>query len=177
MLELLIKIFLTPENIFGLIFNILGIISFCFIFREWEEKWWKSLVPIYNTYIIYKYLWKRKWFCLLQFLFSIINIRCIVILKKEILVESINSILNYIKNDIFNINFNFNLLFICIIFFTLSYIVIFTMKRISYFKLCKQYKSPLFLKIGTFIFPDIFLIISYIFYKKKGVSYVRNNIS
>ena len=58
MFDLIVKLFLTPENIIGIIFNTLNILTFCFIFKELKEKWWKSLIPIYSTYILYKHLWK-----------------------------------------------------------------------------------------------------------------------
>ena len=32
------------------------------LFKKFGEKSWKSLVPIYNTYILYKYAWSKKVF-------------------------------------------------------------------------------------------------------------------
>ena len=51
--------------------NILSIISFVFVivaewklFKKFGEKSWKSLVPYYNSYIIYKHVWSKKVFWL-----------------------------------------------------------------------------------------------------------------
>ena len=53
MIQLLFKLFLSPEDILGIVLNILSIIAMCFVFVELKEKWWKALIPFYETYIQY----------------------------------------------------------------------------------------------------------------------------
>lgn len=171
MYEFLLKIILTPENIIGLILNLLNILSFCFIFKELGEKWWKSLIPIYSTYIIYKHLWKYKYLFTLEIIFNFINTQCVSIFKKYLIIEIIEVIKKYIKTQILDFDFNFSLLLVCSLCFFISYIIIFIMKRISYFKINKKLNSSLIIIIGTFIIPDIFLLISYLVYKNKKNKY------
>lgn len=45
-----------------LIFYIIFIIAFWKIFTKAGEKGWKSLIPIYNTYIMYKIVNMKSWF-------------------------------------------------------------------------------------------------------------------
>lgn len=167
MFDLLVKIFLTPENIIGLLFNLSGILALCFIFKEWNEKWWKSLIPIYSTYILYKHLWKYKWLCIIQFVFSFINTKCLSIFRKHIIGGILSAITNYINTKSLNIDIKFSLLLICILGFILSYIVVFIFKRITYYRINKQFHNNVLIQIGTFLLPDVFLLISYINYKKK----------
>lgn len=167
MFDLIVKLFLTPENIIGIIFNTLNILTFCFIFKELKEKWWKSLIPIYNTYILYKHLWKYKWLCLIQIVCSFINARSLYVLKHHLIKETFNVIQEYVGQKNIDFNINFLLLTICIICFIITYIIVFIFKRISYWKINNLLNSNLFFKIATLIFPELFLFISYCFYKHK----------
>lgn len=176
--DLFVKIFVTPENVIGIILNILGIISFCFIFNELNEKWWKSLIPIYNTYILYSKLWKHRWICILQFLFVFINTKSLIALKEHLINGILYSVRYIIENKEFNHNFDFVFILITSIFFILSCIIVFIMKRITFIKICYYFNSNLFIKIGTIIIPDVFLFISFIIYKynKKNKRDVKTSL-
>lgn len=41
------------------------------IYEKAGEKGWKSLIPLYNTYTLYKIVWGNGWYMLLTFLFVI----------------------------------------------------------------------------------------------------------
>ena len=72
--DLFMKFVLTPENVLGLVFQILTIVSMCLIFHAWKEKWWKSLIPFYGTYLLYQHTWKRwKWLFLVEMIQRIKN--------------------------------------------------------------------------------------------------------
>ena len=62
------------ENVWGLIWSIITAVCMCLIFLAWGEKWWKSLVPFYGTYIIYKNTWKAEF---------MVNVTCHVTLVQD----------------------------------------------------------------------------------------------
>ncbi|MBR1796081.1 hypothetical protein IJ765_02375 [Candidatus Saccharibacteria bacterium] len=47
---------------FGLLFYILTVIAGWKIFEKAGEKGWKSLIPIYNNYLLYKIVGMQNWF-------------------------------------------------------------------------------------------------------------------
>ena len=48
-----------------IIFCLLVIIGYFKIFEKANEKGWKSLIPFYNIYLLYKIFWQTKYFILL----------------------------------------------------------------------------------------------------------------
>lgn len=57
---------------------ILIIVAWWKLFTKAGEKGWKSLIPIYNTYIIFKLVWKRSWF-FITLIVSIVSIALCII--------------------------------------------------------------------------------------------------
>lgn len=51
-------------SIFSLIIMILHIIGVWNVFKKAGEPGWKSIIPFYNTYILYKISWNPMWFWL-----------------------------------------------------------------------------------------------------------------
>ena len=51
--------------IFGLIFFVLIVIAQWKIFEKAGEKGWKSIIPIYGQYILFKIIGAKKWFWIL----------------------------------------------------------------------------------------------------------------
>ena len=47
---------------FGLLFYLLTVIAGWKIFEKAGEKGWKSLIPIYNSYLLYKIVGMQNWF-------------------------------------------------------------------------------------------------------------------
>ena len=54
--------FAVLVSIFALIFTVLLIIAWWKIFVKAGEQGWKSLIPIYNIYIMFKLFWNTKMF-------------------------------------------------------------------------------------------------------------------
>lgn len=50
------------------IFYVLLVIAFWKMFEKAGEEGWKSIIPLYNTYILYKLTWGNGWFFLLNFI-------------------------------------------------------------------------------------------------------------
>lgn len=50
------------SSLFSLALGILMIVAMWKIFQKAGEKGWKSLIPFYNTYTLYKICWKTLWF-------------------------------------------------------------------------------------------------------------------
>lgn len=45
-----------------LVFYALMVIAYWKIFKKFGEPGWKGIIPVYNTYIQFKYTWKTIWF-------------------------------------------------------------------------------------------------------------------
>lgn len=63
----------TAYLVIAIIICILTIIATWKIFDKAGEKGWKSIIPIYNTYIFFKITWGNGWFFLLM-LIPFVNI-------------------------------------------------------------------------------------------------------
>lgn len=168
--DFLIKMFVTPENIFGLIWDIISIVGMCFIFHAWKEKWWKSLIPFYSTFLIYKHTWARyKLLFCVQMSFELMNMVSSKLFKKHITNNLLDTVKNFFETQTFDIDISVTYLLVFGSLMLISMIAIFVMTRITYWKICDSLEiRNLFLKIGTFILPQIFLIVDYIYVSKKN---------
>ena len=168
--NLFIKFWLTPENVIGLLWNILMIVGMCLIFTAWEEKWWKSLIPVYGTYIIYKHTWQSgKWLFAVQILFDVLGAKCLSTARKHITTNVIHTIKTYIETEQLDIDISVPRLIICMILFLISIVITFVLTRVTYMKVCGSLQiGNLLLKIGTFFIPHIFLVVDYVCYKNAS---------
>ena len=166
--DLILKCVVTPENILGLAWTFLTTTCMCLIFNAWNEKWWKSLIPFYGNYLIYKHTWKNlKWLFLIELIFSMIAAKCNSFTKKHIINNVFYTIKTYIQTEQLDISISPEQLFIYIVLFSISTAIVFILKRITYVKICSSLNiDNILLKIGTFIFPELFLLVDYIYYKK-----------
>lgn len=170
LIDILIKYYLSPENVWGLIWSIITAVCMCLIFQAWGEKWWKSLVPFYGTYIIYKNTWKQlKWLFLVDFFLNILSARSCSYIKKYLLRNAVDTIIAYIETNNWDIDISVEKILICLLLLVISSIAVFLLRRVTYMKICESLSiHNIFLKIGTFLFPQLFLIVDYIvFYKKR----------
>lgn len=57
-------------NVLYLFSVIVMIIAEWKLFKKFGEKPWKSLIPFYNTYLVYKYTWKKSafWYYIVSYL-------------------------------------------------------------------------------------------------------------
>ncbi len=168
--DLFLKIWATPENMIGLLGNVVMVIGMCLIFRVWKEKWWKCLIPFYGTYIIYKCVWKkRKWLFVVQLFFDMVHTICVSFTKKHIATNIVHTVKTYIKTEQIDIEISLATLLVCLILGFISMFITFLLTRITYLKVCGSLgiKSKL-LKIGTFLFPQLFLLTDYIVAIRSG---------
>ena len=67
-----------------IIFYLLVIIGFYRIFEKANEKGWKSLIPIYNIYLLYKIFWQKKYFVLLLIISFVCTVPTYFIYSQEL---------------------------------------------------------------------------------------------
>lgn len=173
--EIIKKIVLNPHIIWNLIWSLTFVVSMCLIFHAWEEKWWKSLIPIYGTYLVYKNAWKNyRWMFLIELVFSIMSANCGSFMKKQITHNIFFAIKTLIETKKVDLDINVGMFFICIILLIISSLIVIILKRVTYIKICATLSiSNVFLLIGTFLFPKLFLLIDYIVYAKRTATQKR----
>lgn len=169
--NLILNFWATPENIIGLILNLATIVSICLIFHVWQEKWWKSLIPVYGTYVMYKHTWKKgKCVFILPLLCDVIGARCMSFVKKGIASDVFESIELYMETEQIDVNIDITQMLLCVGLFLICTLISFLFTRITYVKVCDnlQIKSMV-LKVGTFVLPEVFLLVVYIGFRKKFI--------
>lgn len=169
-LDFLMKIFITPENIIGVVINVLGIVGMCLIFTLWDEGWWKSLVPIYGTFVLYKHTWSNYIGAFVaQTLFALGKMGSLSFSKKHITSNLFSAIKDYLETGQFSLDISISKLLIAIVVFLICLLVTWIFQLITYLKICDKLnvRNPLF-KIGVVLFPDLFLFIIYFYYRRKN---------
>lgn len=166
---LFVKFCVTPENVLGLIWNLITIVGMCLIFCAWKEEWWKSLIPFYGTYLIYKHAWKeRRWLFFVQMIFDLISAISAWIMRRHITSNLFAAVKTYLESKTIDIDINISCLLISAGVLLVSMIVFFLFTRITYLKVCDSlHIKNLGLKVGTFFIPQIFLIVDYIYVMKQ----------
>ena len=166
--NLIVDILVTPENVIGFILNISMLVAMCLIFKAWNENWWKSLIPFYSTYIIYKHTWKRrKLFFVVQLLFELVNKRSVSVMRKHIITNVIDAAGDFFDTGKANIQISVSTLIVCIILFLLSSLVLFILTRITYLRICDSINvNNALIKVGVFILPEIFLLVCYVCWRR-----------
>ncbi len=54
----------SGTNLAGIL-GIISLIATCILFVKAGEGWWKAIIPIYGTYILFKITWSSGWYFLL----------------------------------------------------------------------------------------------------------------
>ena len=70
-------------NICGLIITILSIVGMWKVFSKAKEAGWKSIIPIYNIYIMLKII-NRPWWWLLLLLIPLVNVVVMVMMMNDL---------------------------------------------------------------------------------------------
>ena len=168
--DIFVKLYVTPENIFALLWTVVTIVGMCLIFHAWEERWWKSLIPFYGTYLMYRHAWEKyKWLFFVQTAFDITGMLGSSFMRKHITSNLFDAIKTYIQTESIDIDISISYLLGCAAVLLLSMIVVFLLTRITYVKICESLGiQSVLLKIGTFFLPQIFLVIDYVYAKKKA---------
>jgi len=169
-LDFLMKILITPENVIGVVLNVLGIVGMCLIFTLWDEGWWKSLVPIYGTYVLYKHTWSHYIGAFVaQTLFALGKMWSLSFSKKHVTSNLFQAVKDYFETGQFNLDISISQLLIAIAVFLICLLITWIFRLVTYWKICDKLfiRNPLF-KIGVVLFPNIFLLIIYVYYKRKN---------
>ncbi len=170
--DIFVKLYVTPENVMGILWNVITIVGMCLVFRAWQECWWKSLIPFYGTYLIYKHAWKEhKWLFFLQMLFDFLNMTSTKFMRKHVTNNLFEAVKTYMETKTIDIDISIPYLLICGVLVLISTLILFFLTRITYVKICDSLGiQSLLLKVGTFIVPQVFLIVDYVYVMKKMVS-------
>lgn len=165
MLQFLAKVFVTPENIVGIILKLTEVIGMGFIFYCLELKWWKSLIPFYDEFTLYQKIFKHKYITFISnTLCLLLQLRCISLFKKHIF----GNIFTLIKTrDFSELEINAIYLIILFVIWCFTFFICFVFQRIANFKTLKLLNMPSVFQIMTFLIPDIFLFIDAIYYLYK----------
>ncbi len=169
LLDLLVRYILTPERILGLVWDILPIIGMCLVFSAWKEEWWKCLTPLYGTYIIYKHTWKKSvtMFLVKMFLDATGTVS-MAYARKHVTKNLISAVMELAKNGNLQLGIDVEKVIWCVVIAAVAGLVAWILTRVTYTKVCDSLGiNSTGLKIGTFLLPEIFLIVNYMCYKKQ----------
>ena len=169
--NLILKFIATPVNIIGFIWSIASTICICLIFSAWKEKWWKSLIPFYGQYIIYKHTWKSlKWLFVAELVLNTAGSKCRTVIKADIGGGIFDIIRNCIKNGQIDTNIDFGKILVLFLVSAICMLIVFLLQRVTYARICISLGfSNTLLIIGTFLLPQIFLwVVYYKYVKMKG---------
>ena len=135
---------IVTASILAAIYYILLIIAEWKIFKKAGEAGWKSLIPFYNTYIIYKISGIKAWFWYLL----IVSIGCYII-------ATANGGIQY--NDNMEISSSTNMI---AIFATIFNVVFGSIVAIYVnYRLAKAFKKGIGFTLGLIFLPNIFTLI------------------
>ena len=154
MLQFLFKIFVTPENIVGIILKLIEVIGMCFIFHCLGLKWWKSLIPFYDEFTLYQKVFKHKY----------------ITSGFEEIYDIFGNIFTLIKTrDFLELEIDAIYLIVLVLIYCIAFLICFIFQRIANMKALQILRLPVVFQIFTFLIPDIFLFIDAIYslYKKK----------
>ena len=125
------KIVLYSISFSTIVFCLLMIIGCFKIFEKANEKGWKSLIPVYNIYLLYKIFWKTKYFILLLIISFVCTVPTYFIYSQEL----------------------FELLMFILMLNLLYHIIVLSI-RIS-----RSFGKNIFWSLGIIFFPYIFIVI------------------
>ena len=164
MFELFLKIFASPEDIIGIIFEVLHIVTICFLCIEFKEFWWKAFIPFYNVYLLYKHSWKYKWFFIFEYLFLILQAKSFKLIKGEVILNILDLAKDIFGKRELEINFNLELVLICLFLTFIFGFLVFLIRRITYIKIAKKFNYNVVQMICVIISPIFFFF--FIMWKK-----------
>ena len=112
---------------------------------------------------------------LVEIMFNTLGAKCMSFAKRHVTQNVIHTIKSYIETKQLDIQVQTEQLVICIVLFLISAVIVFVLKRVTYVKVCSSLgMNYLLLKVGTFILPEIGLLLTYIcFYRKNKVAEIE----
>ena len=135
---------ITVLVVFALIYCTLMIVAEWKIFEKAGEKGWKSLIPIYNQYIMFKIVGMKNWFWI-----SI----CV-----SVLVSVIVSAMGFNTDDITKNDFNGTNLFASLIYFAMV-IFTFVITVMNYYRIAKVFGHGCGYTVGLVFITSIMLLV------------------
>ncbi len=167
--ELLLRYIFSPERIVGIVWDFLPLIAMCFIFHAWNEKWWKCLIPVYGNYISYKHTWRYPFIVLsVKILFDILQSYSIRFIRKHIVGNVLQAIVEFIKTGEIQFTIDMEQILFYLILGLICGFITFIIARCTYAKVCKSLEfNNGWLMVGTFIIPEIFLLVDYVCWRKN----------
>lgn len=127
-----INLFISLSSLICLFVFIVFVVAYFKIFTKASVGWWKSLIPIYNQYVLYKIAWKGSMFFFGIFLAILSGVLSVISNGNEFLVN-ISSI---------------------------PFIIYFVIDRIiCKAKLAKSFNKGFFFTLGLIFFEPIFILI------------------
>lgn len=166
MFDFLIKVFITPENVAGVILRLCDVIGMCFIFSIFQIKWYKSLIPFYDKYLIYGKVFQHKWLCFISnLIFMFLNMRCLILVKRHLFMN----VISFLRTREFSsIEIDVTYLIILLVLEIISVLVLFVFERVCNYRIVKRLQLGTFFQVGTFICPGVFLLVDAIFYRRHN---------
>ncbi len=133
--------------VIGIAAAIIAIIAMWKIFAKAGEKGWKALIPIYNTYILYKIIGMKVWF----WISIVVSICSSVIIS--VLTNNGGAVFDAQGNVVSYTNPAIPIIAACVAIFSIGLAI-----AICY-KLSKAFKRGIGTTLGLIFFPYIFMLI------------------
>ena len=108
------------------------IISKCIIYKKNGTRWWYALIPVFNSYILFKMLWKTKYFYISFGVSASLTLISRLIPKSNMLLFLLQTLLLVVAG-----------------------IVLITYDIVLYTKLARRYNKPDKFVYGMFFLPPV----------------------
>ena len=122
--------------IYCIVAIIVLVISKCIIYKKNGTRWWYALIPVFNSYILFKMLWNTKHFFISLGISASLTIISRLIPQNNLLLFSLRSLLLIVVG-----------------------IVLITYDILLYTKLARRYNKPDKFVYGMFFLPPVYFMI------------------
>lgn len=100
--------------------------------------------------------------------FSFINYEMYLIYEKHIVYNIFYTVKTYLETEKIDLDISVEKMLVCMLLLLMSGFVVFILKRVTYVKICTSLSiHNAFIKIGAFLFPQIFLFVVYIIFARR----------
>ncbi len=133
--------------VIGIAAAIIGIIAMWKIFSKAGEKGWKSLIPIYNAYILFKIIGMKPWFWANLIIAVAVGIMLGVFPTIGVITTDASGNITAVNNPIYYV------ITTCYLIYTIVLTIM------TCYKLSKAFKRGIGTTLGLIFFPYIFMLI------------------
>ena len=143
---------------------VIGMVGRWKVFEKAGIDGWKSLIPFYGTYLLYRHTWVRgRWLFILQILLDMAGAWCAHTLSRSLVGGLLETIRFYARTGEFAVDISVRQLLLWLMVWAVCAFCVFLLTRITYLKICGSLRLESgVLKVGTFLFPQMFLLIDYV---------------